>query len=85
MAIATRLPRGARLAATLSLAKRPQGVTSLEALENGAGGRLAANIGRLKEKGHRFSREWFTTPRGSRCMRYRWTGCGEGEEGNEPE
>ena len=78
--------RGHRQTATLRLAKRPEGVTSLEALNGGGGSRLAATILRLKDKGHTFRDAREVTPKGSRVKRYWWTGWAEpvqagGEDG----
>ena len=46
--------RGKMLAATLSLTKRRRGASQLETLRGDGGFRLAAQIRKLKERGHRF-------------------------------
>ena len=81
--ISPHLPRGERLRVTLALAKRPEGVTSLEALHGGAGSRLAANILKLKRKGHTFRDAWEVTPKGSRVKRYWRTGFAPVEGGDD--
>lgn len=62
--------RGKQLV-SLNLAKRPEGVSQLEALAAGGGIRLAAQIGRLEAKGHRFDREREGL---ERHTRYWWKG-----------
>ena len=49
------------------------GITSLEALESGAGFRLSGRIHELREAGYPIETEWETTPRGARIARYRLT------------
>lgn len=67
--------RGKKRALALSLAKRPEGITSLEALRSGAGLRLAAHIRALKEQGHHFRTKLEGT---ERHARYWWLGFENG-------
>ena len=62
---------GKKRAICLALSKRRGGVTSLEALKGGGGSRLAAHIGKLEGRGHRFRR---LTEGAERYTRYWWTG-----------
>lgn len=73
---------GKRMAACLVLAKRPNGVSQIEATRGGGGTRLAAQIGKLKERGHLFRREW-EQDNGSRFMRYWWLGFEDVEGGSD--
>lgn len=74
--------RGKRMAICLALAKRPKGVTGLEALEAGGGIRLPAQILRLDRQGHRFRDEW-ERGNGSRYKRYWWLGYEDGRGGGD--
>lgn len=65
------LPEQGKIAIALNLAKREEGVSSLEALTEGAGFRLAAQIHRLKNLGHVFRDKWETV-NGVRYKRYWW-------------
>ncbi len=64
-------PVRGKQAICLSLSKRPQGVSQLEATTGGGGTRLSSQINKLEAKGHRFERE-----REGRegYTRYRWKG-----------
>jgi hypothetical protein len=66
-------PVRGKLSISLNLSKRPQGVSQLEATGAGGGTRLAAQIGNLEAKGHRFGDAWEQS-NGSRYKRYRWVG-----------
>lgn len=48
----------------------PAGITSLDALENGAGFRLSGRILELRQAGYPIETEWTTTMAGARIARY---------------
>jgi hypothetical protein len=47
------------------------GITTLEALVNGAGFRLSGRIHELRAAGYPIETDWETTPNGARIARYR--------------
>lgn len=49
----------------------PHGITALDALENGAGFRLAGRILELRYAGYNIETDWTTTMAGARIARYR--------------
>lgn len=53
------------------LRTHPDGITTLEALVNGAGLRLSGRIFELREAGYPIETEWETTPKGARIARYK--------------
>jgi len=53
------------------LRERPAGVTSLDALDGGAGFRLSGRILELRQAGFAIETTWETTGRGARIARYR--------------
>lgn len=55
---------------SLSLSKRPEGVSQVEATAAGGGTRLAAQIGKLEAKGHHFDHK----REAEGYTRYRWKG-----------
>lgn len=60
-----------KAAISISLTKRPEGASQMEATQAGGGTRLAAQIGKLKDKGHCFR----TQREGrERYSRYWWEG-----------
>ncbi len=71
-----------KMTVSLNLAKRPEGVSQLEATLEGGGTRLAAQIYHLTRLGHRFRKQWEDT-NGCRFVRYWWLGFAEhGEDGD---
>jgi hypothetical protein len=53
------------------LRTHPSGITTLEALVNGAGFRLSGRIHELRAAGYPIETDWETTPNGARIARYR--------------
>lgn len=71
--------RGAKLAVSLALAKRREGVSQMDATNAGGGRRLAAQIFKLKERGHRFRQRGEGV---ERYARYWWIGFAPAAEDN---
>ena len=66
--------RGKKIATALALAKGPEGVTDRESELAGGGSRLAAQIHKLKARGHRFRKVTEKGADGSHYARYWWIG-----------
>ncbi len=62
-------PQAARV--LVLLRRRPEGLTSLEALYAGCGSRLAARVGELRAAGFDVHSVYETTEGGARVVRYR--------------